>query len=210
VNPMEAEAFAEVAADFCSRHSFDKPPPPPRLNNSSTVPSAKPAKRPIHEMSEEEQLQAALRASMTDDGSEDNDGDDNNGDDLVDNDENGEANGENSPAKKQEVEKEPTMADRFQDVQVGDEAPANGVGAVRIAFRMPDGKRLVRRFIKADSIKLLYAFVLQHLPEAQAGRSFQLRAGFPPKDLKASIESGTVESEGLAGGQVTVSLLSDD
>ena len=29
-NPMTAELFAETTMDFCSRHSFDKPPQAPR------------------------------------------------------------------------------------------------------------------------------------------------------------------------------------
>merc|ERR1712151_999463 len=47
--------FAEQAADFCSKHTFDKPP---------VEPSTRHNKRPIEEMTEEQQLQAAIRESM--------------------------------------------------------------------------------------------------------------------------------------------------
>lgn len=66
--------------DFCSRHSFDKPPSAPRASagqgmSSTSAPAAAASdsrgssnKRPIVDMSEEEQLQAAIRASIADAG----------------------------------------------------------------------------------------------------------------------------------------------
>ena len=90
-NPLTAEQFAEYAMDFCSRHSFDRPPQAPRPPSSGNGPKGLPAKRPMHEMSEEEQLQAAMRASLEDAGAGDGaneyeyemDDDDDDDDDVV-------------------------------------------------------------------------------------------------------------------------------
>jgi|AntRauTorckE5430_2_1112549.scaffolds.fasta_scaffold07798_2 hypothetical protein len=68
VIPLTPIQFAELATDFCSRHSLDKTPAHPKrsANNGpspitvGTVPSND------TEMTEEQQLQAAIRASMID------------------------------------------------------------------------------------------------------------------------------------------------
>ena len=202
VNPMTAEMFAEIAADFCSRHSFDKPPVAPKVTSSSNGGEAvKSAKRPIEEMTEDEQLQAALKASMAG-----NAMDEDSDDELVVDEH--DIHNVGSPEKK-EGTKSCTMADEFGSgsgsVQVGEEPSASDSDAVRIQFRMPEGQKVVRRFRRGDSIKVIYAFVVQNLDEAKKGKPFQLRAGFPPKDLYSEVESGTVESCGLAGGQIMAS-----
>eukprot|EP00588_Corethron_pennatum_P022652 CAMPEP_0194331658 /NCGR_PEP_ID=MMETSP0171-20130528/56353_1 /TAXON_ID=218684 /ORGANISM="Corethron pennatum, Strain L29A3" /LENGTH=96 /DNA_ID=CAMNT_0039093201 /DNA_START=20 /DNA_END=310 /DNA_ORIENTATION=+ len=89
------------------------------------------------------------------------------------------------------------MADEFADVEVGPE-PAAGA---RVQIRKPDGKRVVRRFEKEGPVRALYAFIVQSDDDAQAGRPFVLKAGFPPKDLIGDID-GTFESCGLDGGAV--------
>jgi len=62
-NPFTATQFAEMATDFCSKNTFDRPPQAPR---AAAAAAARPAKRPMNEMSEAEQLEAAMRASMAD------------------------------------------------------------------------------------------------------------------------------------------------
>lgn len=160
-NPVTAETFAETAMDFCSRHSFDKPPQAPRPPGAASLPT----KRPMNEMSEDEQLQAAMRASLQEGAGGDDDDDDNedyemeaDGDDDDDDVEylgsNGE--GDSKPkAKEEEKPKESTLLDVLLDMAVGDE-PANGA---RIQLRMPDGKRSVRKFDASLTVKSIYAFV---------------------------------------------------
>lgn len=88
-HPLTAEAFAEIAMDFCSRNSLDRPPPitaaPPRLGSGDGAPSMHQTGKHhpddddnhqqhnnnnnitnnnVHHMTEEEQLMAAVRASM--------------------------------------------------------------------------------------------------------------------------------------------------
>lgn len=152
-NPLTAELFAEMAMDFCSRNSFDRPPTahrPPNANGAATRPS----KRPMHEMSEDEQLQAAMRASL-----ESNDANDQemaeggNEVEVVDA-------PDTKPAALDEQDKKggasgPSVIRDLLAVEVGDE-PENGA---KIQFRMPDGKRKVRKFLPSDGVKTIYAFL---------------------------------------------------
>jgi hypothetical protein len=152
--------------DFCSRNSFDRPPQAPSRpsQGSSSSNSNRPAKRerPMHEMSEDEQLQAAMRASMgetvpvAEDGSTLDDSDD--VEFLGTGDDNGD--GDDKPAAKEVaaekvVVKEPSLNDELLQMSIGDE-PAKGA---RLQFKTPDGKRVVRRFDPADAVKTIYAFV---------------------------------------------------
>jgi hypothetical protein len=152
-NPMTAELFAETAMDFCSRHSFDKPPQAPRPTNAAS----RPAKRPMNEMSEDEQLQAAMQASLQE-ATGDNDGDDVDYE-MEDDDDDVEClgTGGNVEDSKPEAEakKEPSLLDQLLGTQLGDE-PAAGA---RIQIRMPDGKRQVRRFDPSQTVKSIYAYI---------------------------------------------------
>eukprot|EP00565_Helicotheca_tamesis_P001050 CAMPEP_0185740090 /NCGR_PEP_ID=MMETSP1171-20130828/36969_1 /TAXON_ID=374046 /ORGANISM="Helicotheca tamensis, Strain CCMP826" /LENGTH=608 /DNA_ID=CAMNT_0028411843 /DNA_START=294 /DNA_END=2117 /DNA_ORIENTATION=+ len=238
-NPMTATQFAEIAADFCSRHSFDKPPVAPRQTEANgTSAAARPAKRPMHELTEQQQLQAAIAASMNDGNGDDNedahddDHDDDDADEyimdedddddvvmdsdeevVIDDDDEVECVGSNmggtaKPAAatateeaKEGEKKPPSLEEELATMDVGDE-PAGG-DVARIQIRMPDGKRLVRKFRGSDTVKVIYAFVAQSNEEAKSGKSFGLKAGFPPRDLKPDIDS-TIKSCGLAGEAITV------
>lgn len=84
--------------------------------------------RPVYELSEEEQLQAAIQASMMD--------------------------------SSHVYNSRHSSLDRFQQeivsMDIGDE-PANG--GARVQIRMPDGKRLIRKFNGEDPVRVIYAFV---------------------------------------------------
>jgi UBX domain-containing protein 7 len=163
-NPLTAEQFAEIAMDFCSRHSFDKPPQAPRPSSAA---AARPTKRPMHEMSEEEQLQAAMRASLQESGEMTVDDEDY----AIDDDDDDEvevvavkgADGNLKPvaseAKQPEVDSKPAAApsviEQLLSVDIGPD-PEKGA---RIQFRFPDGKRMVRKFDPTLNVRLIYAFV---------------------------------------------------
>jgi UBX domain-containing protein 7 len=155
--PLTAELFAETAMDFCSRHSFDKPPVAPRPASASALPS----KRAMHEMSEDEQLQAAMRASLGDDDDEDDvivvDDDEDDADEAeystINDGEDEDMKPEAAPA--QAEEKPASLIDELVGIPLGDE-PASGA---RIQLRMPDGKRIVRKFESLASVKTIYAFI---------------------------------------------------
>jgi hypothetical protein len=229
-NPMTAELFAETAMDFCSRHSFDKPPQAPRPPNAAS----RPAKRPMNEMSEDEQMQAAMRASLQD-ATGDNDDDDADYEVDMDDDDDVEYLGTGTKADdskpedskpKAEEKKEPSLLDQLLEIQLGDE-PGSGA---RIQLRMPDGKRQVRKFDSSQTVKSIYAYIAvsdrdgflesdadsdsdahniifsamqQNDEEAKGGKEFVLMAGFPPKDLLETIDN-TIESCQLSGQAITV------
>jgi hypothetical protein len=165
VNPLTAVQFAEFAMDFCSRHSFDKPPQAPRPSGGSAA-TGRPSKRPMHEMSEEEQLQAAMRESLKESGGaaaaasmDDDDEDDveyvmeDGGDDDVQILEDSKPQAEE--AKPPAPAAAPSMLAQLLSLDLGDE-PANGA---RIQFRMPDGKKNIRKFDTSKNVRLVYAFV---------------------------------------------------
>lgn len=130
-------------------------PIPARLSASTSSATTSSNKRPIQELSEEEQLQAAIRASMM----PENDENDSMDDEVEiidkpmedDNHDNESAVEDSKPAALNTFEQEILTMD------VGDE-PA-GKDAARIQIRMPDGKRLVRKFRGEDCVKVIYAFV---------------------------------------------------
>ena len=187
-NPLTAEKFAELAADFCSRNSFDKPPSIPRsernvssTSSASQGSAAVSAPSAVDRMTEEEQLQAAIRASMNEaSGMTNSNVDDNNDDDYkmdcdgdedeyeyIDHDD--DDNDDNFKIEEEEVTiidhddnieevKQPSFHDQIVAMDVGDE-PEGTDGVARIMIRMPDGKRLVRKFKLEDPVKIVYAFI---------------------------------------------------
>lgn len=72
-------------------------------------------------------------------------------------------------------------------------------GAVRIQFRMPDGKRVVRRFMSTDSVDVVFSFVEESSPSN--GKRLELRYGFPPKDLSMQ-RSKTIAEAQLSGESI--------
>jgi len=210
VNPLLAGDFAQIASDFCSRHSFDAPPraaPMPSKASNGTGASSSTNKRPIESLTEDEQLQAAIAASMRDeDNSEDMVETSNSNDDddvAFDTDDDGGDSQEHDEAREGE-QKKASMTDEFAGVIVGDE-PTNGS---RIQFRMPDGKRIIRKFNAEDRVEVLYAFIVQSNDDAKAGKSFELKAGYPPKSLYTDLEQ-TIQTCGLSGATVVLSWISD-
>lgn len=222
VNPLTAEQFVEIASDFCSRHSFDKMPMAARNAYTNGIPLGASApnnesssnrhansnnKRPIHELTEEEQLQAAIQASMQDDADEEDDSDDvevvEDGkkpsaidDNATTNDNSAGNNGDTDESKPSPFEKE------ILSMDVEDE-PTSKDNVARVQIRMPDGKRLVRKFAGDSPVKVIYAFVAQSNEEAKGGRAFELKAKFPPQDLLKNVDDG-ISSCGLNGEAINV------
>jgi len=93
----------------------------------------------------------------------------------------------------------PSLADELATLPIPDEPPKSEPCA-KIQFRMPDGSRIVRRFPLEKSVKTVYAFVFK---EIQTSKTFELKSGFPPRDLLPNIND-TVESCRLNGESITV------
>jgi UBX domain-containing protein 7 len=166
--PLTAEQFAEIAMDFCSRHSFDKPPQAPRPISSV---AAQPTKRLMQEMSEEEQLQAAMRASLQESDGMVEDNEDDNEDYAIEEDEDdgdvqvigvkgSDGEFKPSPTVPKPVENAthpaaPSISEQLLLLDIGVE-PEKGA---RIQFRLPDGMRKVRKFDPKLNVRRIYAFV---------------------------------------------------
>lgn len=162
-NALTSDAFAEIAMDFCSRNSFDRPPQAPRppvnaATTAATSSSRTPAKR-MHEMSEEEQLQAAMQASMDEAGTAANtetlyvDDSDESAVQIV----------EDSKPKATTAtqDTETTMTSLNDELQayIVPEEPSTMSDVSRIQFRMVDSKKVVRKFSSSDPVRVVYAFV---------------------------------------------------
>ncbi|CAJ1940326.1 unnamed protein product [Cylindrotheca closterium] len=196
-NPLTAESFAEYAMDFCSKYTFDKPPVAPRPGAAR----APPKKKAMNEMSEAEQLQAAMRASLEDispasEGKmEDGDDDDEQEVQVLEPDENGKPR-----AVESKEEAKPSLLDELLAMTLGEE-PAKGA---RVMIRTPDGKRNVRKFDASQTVKTIYAHFVQSSDEAKGGKEFILQeSGFPPKDLLPDIDQ-TIASRNLSGAALTL------
>jgi TATA-binding protein-associated factor Taf7 len=147
-HPLTKEDFCEMAMDFCSRHSFDKPNVAARKTSLEGGSSAGVQKMPKKIRSEDEELQAALRASLDNNDDNEADDDDDNEDDEV------EYVGMADSAS-EEPEAEPSFVQELLALNV-EEEPSSGA---RIQIRMPDARRLVRKFSPDDTVKSIYAFV---------------------------------------------------
>lgn len=194
-NPLTAESFAEYAMDFCSKYTFDKPPVAPRPGTAQPPPK----KKAMSEMSEDEQLQAAMRASLEDlsPASESKMGDDD--DDDIQVLESPDDDGKPKAVETKAVAK-PSMLDELLAMDLGDE-PAKGA---RVMIRTPDGKRNVRKFDPSQTVKHIYAHFVQSNDEAKSGKEFSLQeSGVPPKDLLTDIDQ-TIEARGLSGVALTL------
>jgi UBX domain-containing protein 7 len=175
-NPVTAETFAEIATDFCSRNSYDRPPQAPRPPGAAAAAASRPAKRPMEEMSEAEQLRAAMQASMVGASNDGKHGDDDDGEaDIHYDDDEVEVLDSKAPAVE---EKEPTLNTELQSFVVPDE-PKDGY---RIQLRLPGGKRAVRVFSPTDSVRTIYAYFAVRVQRrfrysARTSKSYFL---FPP------------------------------
>ncbi|GFH56479.1 Josephin-domain-containing protein [Chaetoceros tenuissimus] len=79
-------------------------------------------------------------------------------------------------------------------VELTSEPEASNPNAVRIQFRLPNNKRLMRRFLKNDSVAMVLAYVKDEC-DVQDVDSLDIRAGFPPKDLMAFMEKSIEEAK---------------
>jgi ataxin-3 len=87
---------------------------------------------------------------------------------------------------------EPNTRTVTTDTDVPPEPPQGTPGAVRIQFRLPNNKRVVRRFLETDSVAAVCAFVQSECN----GQLVELKYGFPPKPLTP--EGQSIRDAGLA------------
>jgi len=80
-------------------------------------------------------------------------------------------------------------------VNLPEEPSQNVPGVLRIRFRLPDGRKKERRFMKDDRVLLLYTYINKESP---SDKRLELRAGFPPRDLSSQMTE-TLDACKLAG-----------
>ncbi|CEG49313.1 Predicted ubiquitin regulatory protein, contains UAS and UBX domains [Plasmopara halstedii] len=160
----EPQDMTEKLSDFCCMHTIDK----------SMIEQKKEAKPDLLDVSEDDQLAAAIAASI-----QDND--------------NGEVKQAGDPMEFEEKAQQSLVA-------LTPEPDACAPDVTRIQIRVPDGSRLTRRFFKTDSLAMVWTFVKDQIPEARL-RAFELRTAFPPGAVAyndmLSIEEGKLENASL-------------
>lgn len=92
----------------------------------------------------------------------------------------------------------PEMKEAGEEIHLTPEPSASDAGTVRIQFRLPDGARAIRRFYCTDPVGMVYAFVRDR---CNTEKPFELRAGFPPKDI-SSQKSVTIDEAKLNGESI--------
>jgi UBX domain len=80
--------------------------------------------------------------------------------------------------------------------------PAEPEVGTRIGIRLPDGRRLVRKFVPTDSVQLLYDFVeAQDLAPLDVESDFSIFNTFPRKEVGPEL---TFKEAGLVNASVIV------
>lgn len=107
-------------------------------------------------MSEEEQINAAIAASLQAKGEDTQEEE------------------ENDQQENQEDIKETQEKSALDSIQpIKRDEPTDPANTTRIQLRTPDGKRIVRRFLKTDPVRHLFEFVKAEIPESQ-DRQFEV------------------------------------
>ncbi|KAF5186358.1 Plant ubx domain-containing protein [Thalictrum thalictroides] len=74
----------------------------------------------------------------------------------------------------------------------------------RVGFRLPDGRRVQRNFLRTDSLQLLWSFCRSQLEEADV-RPFRLAQAIPGVSTSLDYESNiSLEESGLANSMISI------
>lgn len=84
----------------------------------------------------------------------------------------------------------------ISNVTLTPEPPSTDENTVRLRFRLPDTRVVMRRFLKSDFVDVLYVFVGESCP-LQDGK-LEIKAGYPLKDI-SSLCGGTIADSNLSG-----------
>lgn len=109
----------------------------------------------------------------------------------------------------QKQEGQPGQQQRGQALPDVPEEPTEGAdGAITVAFRLPSGARLSRRFSTTDTVAVAQAYLVQHLissGEMRQGQRVQLSTQFPKKILdqgEAELAAAGVEDRSMLSVQI--------
>ena len=81
--------------------------------------------------------------------------------------------------------------------EVGKEPGEGEAGVVKLQIRLPNNKRVVRRFRSQDMVEVIYSYVKQE-DSSGGSKRLELRAFFPPKSID-SLRGMDIGGSGLAG-----------
>ena len=167
----------------------------------------------VHELRNEEQLEAAIQASIQDALDEQPIGDDDEVQGSKENDsdatpkriteESNDSNKNNGDDEEAESKLSSFETDILSMVVPDETATLNN--NARVQIRMPNGQRHIRNFDGEYPIKTIYAFVAQlesNIEGVKAGKQFELKARFPPVDLMQFVDD-SISSCGLSGETIT-------
>ncbi|ORZ14100.1 hypothetical protein BCR42DRAFT_418046 [Absidia repens] len=188
---LEPTDFMMEVTEFLEQHS-------PEAAKSDTMNKSKKPKNQLSEMSEEEQLNAAIAASLNSsqeantslDGSTKNESPTTNNSMELDGDDDN------------DDEDEPTASSSVLDsiLPVKRQETTDIANSTRIQFRMADGSRVIRRFLKSDPVRYLFEFIKSHVPETQ-DQAFELV--FNRQQLIDILDQG-IQEAGLQNAAVNV------
>ncbi|RMX68243.1 hypothetical protein KXD40_007219 [Peronospora effusa] len=193
---LEPQDMTEKLSDFCCMQTLHAPPSEEKKvpYRSGCVPIKEECTKPfldslqeadtnIMDASEDDQLAAAIAASMQGNNGDSDEGEMKQTADALDH--------ENK--HEEETIQEPVVA-------LTPEPDAGSPNVTRVQIRVPDGSRLTRRFLKTDPLAMVWSFVKDKVPEAR-GRAFELRTAFPLSAVAyndtLSIEEGKLENASL-------------
>ena len=96
------------------------------------------------------------------------------------------------------VQQEEEQEEEEETVELSPEPLDSAEGAVRLQFRLPDGRKAERRFLNTESTKVLKAYVMDRSPN-NSNKKLELLAGFPPKPISYEEDIKTAK---LSGEQI--------
>ena len=106
---------------------------------------------------------------------------------------------------------EPLSLSSFERVELLPEPEAGVDGVTKVMIRSVEGKRLARRFLLHDPVSHLYKYAQGQVPEAKAGKKFDLCISFPAKSLLEAMNEGkTIQETSLANASVMMTWVEED
>ncbi|CAM9540592.1 unnamed protein product [Chrysoparadoxa australica] len=194
---ISGEVITEKILDLSSKHN---------LGNMEDDVKAGSKGEPVKELSEEEQLAAAIAESMAEGGG----GENRNGVDSAEKKKNGEkfANDSGSDNSVEVFEPGPTSPVMLAKLPLPVEPEKGAEGAAEVRIFMPDGSTRSRRFLSEEKVIGLYRYCLEALDGAKS-REFDLRNNFPNESLAGSIDK-TLAEVGINRARLRMTWVEDE
>ncbi|KAG0235760.1 hypothetical protein BGW42_004810 [Actinomortierella wolfii] len=186
-----------TVSEFLEMHSLTED-----TSSKPSVPKRKKTTKDISDMTEEEQLQAALAASMGGaPGPATSDEDDNESAKMEYSNMGTAITSESNEAAENEEKAEDVPESVFDTIQpILHDEPSDPATSTRIAFRLNDGGRIMHRFAKDAKVRVLFEYIKARVDEAR-DQPFELV--FINKQLIDYVDQ-TLSAVGLENAQVMV------